>query len=199
MTSLATQKQTEPIVERWLTRALALGVIALAIALVAKSMPTRAPIVETSRDASTDAALSATTSDAGAVALTEAGPLLVADLAAFDDILSDASTGPLPSTAPRQIHMGVVLLTFAGAQGAPSSARSKADAHDLATRLAGDAKTDFHSAVQRGDSGSADDVGRIPRGTLEPQTEYAVFTLPAGGVSDVIETPRGFWIVKRID
>ena len=97
------------------------------------------------------------------------------------------------------MHVGIVLVTFQGAQLAPPTARDKQTARELADRLAVDAKTDFHGAVQRGDSGSSDDIGRFPRGVLEPSTEYSVFSLPPGGVSDVVETPRGFWIVKRID
>jgi len=35
---------------------------------------------------------------------------------------------------------------------------------------------------------------------LEPSVEYAVFRLKKGEVSDVpIDTPRGFWVVKRHD
>ena len=90
-------------------------------------------------------------------------------------------------------------MTFAGAQGAPPGARPKKDALELATKLASDAKTDFHAAVIRGDSGSSDDIGRIPRGVLEPAVEYTLFTLPSGAVSDPIETPRGYWIAKRTE
>jgi parvulin-like peptidyl-prolyl isomerase len=53
--------------------------------------------------------------------------------------------------------------------------------------------------VVRGDNGSSDDVGRIPRGVLEPATEYMLFTMPVGSVSDPIETPRGYWIAKRTE
>ena len=51
----------------------------------------------------------------------------------------------------------------------------------------------------RGDSGSIEDLGRVPRGVLEPAPEYVLFTMPAGAVSDPVDTPRGYWIVKRID
>lgn len=106
---------------------------------------------------------------------------------------------PLPEGAPKSVRVGVVMITYAGAQGAPGNARSKADAFDLATKLAADAKSDFHGAVRRGDDGSADDVGRIPRGVLELAVEYSIFTLPVGQIGGPIDTPRGFWIVKRIE
>jgi hypothetical protein len=105
----------------------------------------------------------------------------------------------LPPNSPKQVRLGVVLMTFAGAQGAPPGARSKTDAMGLAQKLAIDAKTDFHSAVVRGDSGSADDIGHVPRRVLELATEYVAFTMAVGSVSDPLETPRGYWIIKRLD
>ncbi len=105
----------------------------------------------------------------------------------------------LPDKAPLQVRFGVVLVTFAGAQGAPEHARSVREAHDIAVKLSADAQGDFHAAVVHGDSGSVDDAGRMPRGVLEPALEYALFTLPVGGVSEPLETPRGYWIVKRLE
>jgi hypothetical protein len=113
--------------------------------------------------------------------------------------LGDAAAGTLMAGAPRHVKMGVVLVNFQGAEGAPTSARGKREALTIAERLAQEAKTDFHKAVTGGDSGSSDDIGRIPRGVLDPRTEGAVFALSAGEVSDVLETPKGFWIVKRIE
>jgi hypothetical protein len=38
------------------------------------------------------------------------------------------------------------------------------------------------------------------RGILEPAVEYLLFTLPKGTVyAEPIDTPRGYWIVRRID
>jgi hypothetical protein len=40
----------------------------------------------------------------------------------------------------------------------------------------------------------------MPRGMLEPYIEYILFSLPKGAVcSEPIDTPRGYWIVKRLD
>lgn len=107
--------------------------------------------------------------------------------------------GSLPSGAPRTVHLGVVLVQFAGAEGASSSARAKRDAFEEAEKLAALAKTDFKKAVKDGDTGSSEDIGRIPRGVLDPRTEVTVFSLAPGAVSDVLETPKGYWIVKRIE
>jgi hypothetical protein len=105
----------------------------------------------------------------------------------------------LPSSAPRSVKMGVILITFAGAEGAANNARPKDQAREVAAKLLPMAQADFHQAVNQGDSGSADDIGRIPRGVLEPAVENAVFGLGTNDVSDVIETAKGYWIVKRLD
>lgn len=120
-----------------------------------------------------------------------------AGVSLFDTLMADA--GSLPTGAPRSVRLGVVLVQFAGAEGASSSARGKADALKHATTLLEEARTDFKAAVKAGDSGSAEDIGRIPRGVLERTTEVAVFSLGPGDVSEPIETPRGYWIVKRIE
>ncbi len=128
--------------------------------------------------------------DGGSAISGDAG--LVLNLGAIDG-------GVLPSGAPKSVKLGLVFVTYAGAEGAPSTARKKADARALADRLATDAQTDFHRAVLAGDTGSSDDLGRIPRGVLDPATEVAVFSLTPGSISSVIETPRGYWIAKRLD
>ena len=121
-------------------------------------------------------------------------PALPADL--------DGGSLSLGAGAPRGVRFGVILVGYEGVEtlnGEHASKRSKAEAKALADRLDEDAKSDFHGAVQRGDSGSSDDVGRVPRGVLDANTEYALFSLPVSGVSAVVDTPRGFWIAKRLE
>ena len=126
-----------------------------------------------------------------------ARPLLLAD--ERPDTPSDAGAGALGDKAPRQVRFGVVLVQYAGAQGAPANARPKAAALELATKLAEEAKKDFHEAVRHGDSGSIDDAGRIPRGVLEPGVEYALFSLSPGQTSEPVETPRGYYVMRRAE
>lgn len=144
--------------------------------------------------------------DAGALAADAEAPLALdtesdAGTPVFDLLLGDDDAGPstLPSGAPKTVKIGVVLVQWKGAEGAATSTRSKQDALALAQRLAGEAKGDFRRAVSAGDPGSSEDIGRIPRGVLDPRTEAAVFSLGPKDVSDVLETPRGYWIVKRIE
>lgn len=110
----------------------------------------------------------------------------------------DASAGLLNGARPKSVRFGVVLVQFAGAQGS-STTRSREAALRLAMTLADEAKLKFHDAVSKGDSGSADDAGKIPRGVLEPAAEDVLFSLPVGEVSPPVETPRGYWIVKRLE
>lgn len=126
-----------------------------------------------------------------------AGPALLGfgDAGAFESMPSL----DLPSGTSRSVRFGVILLAHSAAQGAAAGSRSKADAQTLATRLAEQAKTDFKGAVAAGDSGSMEDAGRMTRGVLEAESESTLFSLEPGAVSAPIDTPRGFWIVKRID
>ena len=110
-----------------------------------------------------------------------------------------ASASELPPDAPKQVRFGVVLVAYRGAEGAGPHARSKGEAFALARSLAELGEHDFRAAVQRGDAGSTSDAGRMPRGVLEPTVERALFTLPKGGVSPPVDTPRGFWVLRRVD
>jgi hypothetical protein len=114
-------------------------------------------------------------------------------------LLSGEAPPGLAADAPKKVRFGVVLVHYRGAQGAPPTARSREAALALAKELAETAKADFSAAVARGDKGSTDDLGFLPRGVLEPAPEYELFSLPKGGVSGPVDTPRGFWIARRIE
>lgn len=116
----------------------------------------------------------------------------------YDTLPDGKKIGELPADAPRNISFGVVLVTYKGAERAPSGARPKSEAIDIAKRLAADAKEHFDEAVKKGDPGSNADAGSVPRGVLEPVLEYVLFSMKKGEVySDPIDTPRGYWIVRR--
>jgi hypothetical protein len=193
--------------QRWLSIVLGVGVLALCVALAFFATPKQksiAPAASASADEASSAATTAAALDGGSLDL---GAVTLGDQAT--DRTNGTGPGykmidgsPVPSLsegAPRSVEFGVVLINYAGAESAPKNARPKADALDLAKKLAVDAKTDFKGAVQRGDNGSADNLGTMQRGVLEPAPEFVLFSLPVGGVSDVVDTPRGFWIVRRIE
>ncbi len=106
----------------------------------------------------------------------------------------------LPPGAPTSVGFGVILFTYQGAQLAPPGARSKDAALQAAKAVIEDAKKDFTEAVKKGDKGSAADVGHIQRGVLEPDIETVLFGLEKGAVHpEPLDTPRGYWVVKRTD
>ena len=104
----------------------------------------------------------------------------------------------LPPDAPRAVRIGLVLIRYQGSQLTPANAPSRDDALTRAQTLATIAKADFATAVRGGDPGSSADIGAVQRGILEPGTQYVVFTSAVGSVSEILDTPRGFWIVKRL-
>ena len=189
---------------RWATVVLGAVLVALIGALVWKSGrgPSSSAVAaaSTEREGGTGAA----TADAGAVP----EPLLTLRFDADGGLASSGERGDpkmddlalgLPSGSPKTVRFGVILLQYRGAELAPPNARPKQEALILARTLAEAANTDFKAQVHRGDPGSMEDAGRIPRGVLEPAVEYALFLLPRGAVSEPIDTPRGFWIVRRIE
>jgi hypothetical protein len=174
---------------------IALGLAALGVAGALAFVPVKGSArrsVDAGVDAGAPATLASATVDAGDTPDDDAGAGLAVDTGEDD-------AGGLQKGAPKHVKLGVVLVQYAGAQGAPANARTKAQAEELAQRIATTAQTDFRRAVLDGDSGSAEDIGRIPRGTLDPHTEVAVFGLAVGETSGVLPTPRGYWIVKRTE
>lgn len=125
-------------------------------------------------------------------------PVIASSEAGFDILPDGTKAPPLPDTAPQAVRFGVIQFAHQGAQFASDSARSKEQARQRALAVVEEAKRDFAAAVARGDQGSRADAGRVPRGILEPAAEYVLFTLAKGEVSSTpVETPRGYWILRR--
>jgi hypothetical protein len=207
--------------QRWATTLVGLGVVVLAIWLVTRNYQ---PPKAIGRDPNPHVALDAggedlhapmfALADAGAPADDAAAPLLLSDLVQAESdrrvdggpgaSMLDGTPAPhLPASAPREVRFGVVLVSYTGAQpsagGARPVSRSRADAKALAAKLLATAQQDFHAAVQQGDAGSADDLGRVKLGVLEPAPEYVLFSLGVDAVAGPVDTPRGYWIVKRLE
>lgn len=182
--------------------------------------PTPAGAADAGADATSDAAWDGApdAADAGDPADAEAvedpgmvgpngEPLLLPTTDAGATLLSGEQPPALPPEAPKSVTFGVILVQYKGAQGALPSSRSREAALELAKQLATEAREDFKATVAKvrstgakGDKeGSMENAGRIPRGMLEPAPEYVLFSLPKDGVSEPVDTPRGFWIVHRIE
>jgi hypothetical protein len=119
---------------------------------------------------------------------------------AFDTLPDGGRVPELPNSAPQEVSFGVVQFMYQGSQFAGSDARTKEQARQRAEAVLELAARDFAAAVSKGDRGSTADAGRIPRGVLESPIEYVLFTLNKHTVHPVvIDTPRGYWIVRRND
>jgi hypothetical protein len=190
-------------------RTIGFGALAIIVVVVAvlwtriSSSPAPAATAVTAAPASATAA--APTLSPSAIATLEAAVegALTPEAPVSDgfDILADGRKAPpLPDSAPQLVTFGLVVFSYQGAQFAPPGARSREQARQKALAAVADAKRDFHAAVARGDHGSTANAGRMPRGMLEPAAEYVLFSLAKGEVaSDPVDTPRGYWLIRRID
>ena len=116
------------------------------------------------------------------------------------DKLDDGNAVPaLAEDAPQQVKLGVALFAYDGAQGVPPGSRSRDAALELARAALQAGTAEFAKALEKADRGSRDDVGWVRRGILEKRVEYEVFRLEKGTLaSEPIDTPRGFWVVRRL-
>jgi peptidyl-prolyl cis-trans isomerase NIMA-interacting 1 len=110
-----------------------------------------------------------------------------------------------PVAPPDSVACQHVLVAYKGAKNAPANVtRSKADAKARADEvrtkaLAGD---DFTQLTQTysDDQGSRERMGSVGKfkreGMVKPFSD-AAFALKVDGISDVVETPFGFHVIKR--
>jgi hypothetical protein len=179
---------------------LVLVAVAIALLVVRSSRPKPTPpVASASAKPAPPPAPSASVALPAEAAL-EAIPDLEGAYVGYDTLADGTKAPKLPDSAPQSVTFGVVVLSYAGAELAPATARTKEQAREKATAMIAEAKRDFSAAVAKGDRGSSANLGRLPRGMLEPAAEYVLFSLPKGEVASApVDTPRGFWILRRID
>jgi hypothetical protein len=115
-------------------------------------------------------------------------------------ILPNGSAAPmLADGAPKTVRFGAILFEYRGAETATRTTRTREDALAQAKTVAEHAQNDFAEAVKEGDKGSGEDFGMIQRGIFEPAPEYVLFNLKVGEVSEPVDSPRGFYIFKRLE
>lgn len=116
-----------------------------------------------------------------------------------------AAASSAPAAPPDAIIAQHVLVAYKGAKRAPKGVtRSKAEAKARAAEALAKirAGTPFEDVVKEysDDTGSIDrmgSVGKFHRDDMDPAFSAAAFALAVGQVSDPVETPFGFHIIKR--
>lgn len=126
--------------------------------------------------------------DAGAAETLDAAPAALT-VAVGSNTLG-AVDAPPPSANLGSFRMGVVIYGF--------EKRSRTMAKALAEKALETARTDFGAAVKAADPESDADYGTFAPHSFEAEVEAAIVAIPPGQVGGPIETPRGFWVVKRI-
>jgi peptidyl-prolyl cis-trans isomerase NIMA-interacting 1 len=113
---------------------------------------------------------------------------------------------PVADAAPTVVGAAHILVAYKGALGAaPTIVRSKADAKKRAgeahEKLVAHQGTFEELVAKYSDDGlskpAGGKLGNFERNVFPPAFSDAAFGLALGGVSDVVETPRGFHVIVR--
>jgi peptidyl-prolyl cis-trans isomerase NIMA-interacting 1 len=123
-------------------------------------------------------------------------------------VASSAAPPPAatPTAPPEQIAAQHILVAWKGAKNAPASiTRSKIDAKKRADEAAAKAKekgADFSALVgeysdDEGTKGRQGSLGKFAKSKMTPAFADAAFALSVDQVSDPVETPFGYHVIKR--
>jgi hypothetical protein len=129
------------------------------------------------------------------------GAQMAAGMGASASAVAPAS----PPAAPQTVVAQHILCAYRGAKRAPPGVtRTKDAARARAAQALAKVRdgVPFEEVVKSfsDDAGSVDrmgSVGKFRREDMDPSFSAAAFALKAGGVSDVVETPFGFHVIKR--
>lgn len=105
-----------------------------------------------------------------------------------------------------EVYLAEIVVAFAGAGGAPAGvartreeaaarAREAREALSVPGAKFADVAAKYSDAPSRARGGI---VGRVSRGLLPPALDAAAFALEAGRISDPVEMPAGFTILRRL-
>jgi len=142
--------------------------------------------------------------DAPAPAATTARPASPAPSeSAAPDPTEEAAAGE--AKEPESIAAQHVLVAYRGAKGAPRDVkRTKAEARKLAEEVLAKARAgvEFAKLAEQysDDPGSRTNLGNLGKFTKDrmvPEFAGPAFKLREGEISDVVETPFGFHVIKR--
>jgi len=106
-----------------------------------------------------------------------------------------------------EIHAAHLMVSWAGADKAPAGiTRTKEEAKGRAEAARAEASApgaDWDALVRTYSDGplkeDGGDLGWFGRRQLAPQLDEAAFQLDIGALSEVVETPRGYHLLKRLE
>jgi len=101
-----------------------------------------------------------------------------------------------------RVHASHILIRVPEGADAAAKAQARARAEEVLKEVK--AGKDFAALAKEhsqdpGSAASGGDLGYFPRGQMVGPFEEAAFSLPAGQVSEIVETPFGFHILKVVD
>ena len=97
------------------------------------------------------------------------------------------------------VHASHILIAVPSTADVAQKQQARATSQQILKQVRGGSDFAKLAREQSQDPGSAangGDLGFFPKGQMEPTFEATAFTLKPGAVSDVIETPVGFHIIK---
>src|SRR5213594_1897542 len=100
---------------------------------------------------------------------------------------------------PARVRARYILIKAAADAGADAKAAARKKAEEILAKVKAGADFAALAKERSEDPGSAangGDLGLFARGRMTPAFEEAAFALQAGGLSDVVETPFGFHVIK---
>jgi PPIC-type PPIASE domain len=117
----------------------------------------------------------------------------------------NAATPSAANDAPERVGARHVLVMHRGSERVPPTVtRTQEEARQrIQEVLARARRGDDFTALARefsdepGANTSGGDLGVFGHGQMVPPFEQAVFALAVGGISDVVETPFGYHVIKR--
>ncbi|MBN2193920.1 MAG: peptidyl-prolyl cis-trans isomerase [Polyangiaceae bacterium] len=120
-------------------------------------------------------------------------------------VTSVAPPAPTEEAEPTEIAAQHVLIAYRGAKNVPRTVRrSKAEARKLAeeivTKARGGAEFAKLAEAYSDDPGTRTNLGNLgkfPKDKMVPEFSGPAFKLGEGEISDVVETPFGFHVIKR--
>jgi hypothetical protein len=156
--------------------------------------------------AACDKPTASTAPAASASAATQTSVAVPGASAAPSTAPSVASAAPVANAPPPDAIIAQhVLVAYRGAKRVPkgvtrSKTEAKARAQEALAKIR--AGSPFEDVVKQysDDAGSVDrmgSVGKFRRGDMDPAFSGAAFALKPSEVSDVVETPFGFHVIKR--